>query len=148
MSVLPECLVPVLTDSLDRWRAEHSRAVARGAGRVRLPTALGRKYPSLETDWGWQWVFPAARDYFDREDGRHYRHHIHESTIQKAVRDALGEMLSVFGFTVETYASADAFLAALRGPQLGCIVADVRMPGTDGIELVRELLELGIMRLA
>lgn len=29
---------------------------------------------------------------------------------QKAVRDALGEMLSVFGFTVETYASADAFL--------------------------------------
>ena len=59
---------------------------------------------------------------------------------QKAVRDALGEMLSVFGFTVETYASADEFLAALRGPQLGCIVADVRMPGTDGIELVRELV--------
>ena len=88
ISVLPECLAPVLADSLDRWRAEHSRAVARGAGRVRLPTALGRKYPSLETDWGWQWVFPAARDYFDREDGRHYRHHIHESTIQKAVRDA------------------------------------------------------------
>jgi two-component system, LuxR family, response regulator FixJ len=58
---------------------------------------------------------------------------------QKAVRDALGEMLSVFGFTVETYASADSLLAALRGPQLGCIVADVRMPGTDGIELVREL---------
>jgi two-component system, LuxR family, response regulator FixJ len=58
---------------------------------------------------------------------------------QKAVRDALGEMLSVFGFTVETYASADNFLAVLRGQPLGCIVADVRMPGTDGIELVREL---------
>ena len=57
---------------------------------------------------------------------------------QKAVRDALAEMLSVFGFDVETYPSADSFLAALR-PQLGCIVADVRMPGTDGIELTREL---------
>lgn len=57
---------------------------------------------------------------------------------QKAVRDALGEMLNVFGFEVETYASADSFLAASR-PQLGCIVADVRMPGTDGIELAREL---------
>jgi len=57
---------------------------------------------------------------------------------QKAVRDALGEMLSVFGFEVETYASADSFLAALPA-QLGCIVADVRMPGTDGIELTREL---------
>jgi two-component system response regulator FixJ len=58
---------------------------------------------------------------------------------QKAVRDALREMLSVFGFSVETYESADSFLAALSDPEIGCIVADVRMPGTDGIELVREL---------
>src|SRR5499427_8891537 len=58
---------------------------------------------------------------------------------QKAVRDALREMLSVFGFSIETYESADSFLAALSDPGVGCIVADVRMPGTDGIELVREL---------
>jgi two-component system response regulator FixJ len=58
---------------------------------------------------------------------------------QKAVRDALREMLSVFGFSVETYESADNFLAAMCNPQVGCIVADVRMPGTDGIALVREL---------
>jgi two-component system response regulator FixJ len=58
---------------------------------------------------------------------------------QKAVRDALREMLSVFGFSVETYESADNFLAAMRNPQVSCIVADVRMPGTDGIALVREL---------
>ena len=89
ISVLPECLVPELSASLESWRAEHALAVARGAGRVRLPTALACKYPSLETDWGWQWVFPAARDYFDREAGRHYRHHVHESTIQGAVRDAV-----------------------------------------------------------
>jgi two-component system response regulator FixJ len=58
---------------------------------------------------------------------------------QKAVRDALREMLSVFGFSVETYESADNFLAAMCNPQVSCIVADVRMPGTDGIALVREL---------
>src|SRR5262249_31938248 len=56
-----------------------------------------------------------------------------------SVRHALGEMLSVFGFTVETYESADAFLRAIDQPPSGCVVADVRMPGTDGIELVREL---------
>jgi two-component system response regulator FixJ len=58
---------------------------------------------------------------------------------QDSVRRALGEMLSVFGFKVETYESADRFLAALDPARSGCVVADVRMPGTDGIELVREL---------
>ena len=48
-------------------------------------------------------------------------------------------MLGVFGFTVETYASADGFLRTIEQPRSGCIVADVRMPGIDGIELVREL---------
>src|SRR6185503_3462181 len=58
---------------------------------------------------------------------------------QQAVREALGEMLRVLGYRVETYASADAFLEALSAPRPGCVVADVRMPGMDGIELVREL---------
>lgn len=58
---------------------------------------------------------------------------------QEAVRDALGEMLRVFGYNVETFVSADAFLQSWSEPRVGCIVADVRMPGMDGIELVREL---------
>ena len=58
---------------------------------------------------------------------------------QQAVRHALGEMLQVFGYDVETFESADGFLQALTEPRTGCIVADVRMPGMDGIELVREL---------
>jgi two-component system response regulator FixJ len=58
---------------------------------------------------------------------------------QQAVRHALGEMLQVFGYSVETFESADLFLQGPAEPRTGCIVADVRMPGMDGIELVREL---------
>jgi two-component system response regulator FixJ len=62
---------------------------------------------------------------------------------QQSVRHALAEMLGVFGFTVETYDSATSFLAACNLSRPGCIVADVRMPGMDGIELVRELAKRG-----
>ncbi len=58
---------------------------------------------------------------------------------QESVRYALGEMLNVFGFAVETYESADAFLSMLDRSRPGCVVADVRMPGMDGIDLTREL---------
>jgi two-component system response regulator FixJ len=58
---------------------------------------------------------------------------------QPAVRLALGEMLSVLGYRVETFGSAEEFLARLDDGRPGCIVADVRMPGMDGIELMREL---------
>ncbi len=60
---------------------------------------------------------------------------------QASVREALAEMLSVFGYNVETFESADVFLSRLDGERSGCIVADVRMPGMDGIELTREIVK-------
>lgn len=58
---------------------------------------------------------------------------------EESVRHALGEMLSVFGYTVVVHQTADSFLNSLTPQQHGCVIADVRMPGMDGIELVREL---------
>ncbi len=63
---------------------------------------------------------------------------------QQSVREALGEMLSVFGFATERFESADSFLKTIDPAIPACIVADVRMPGTDGIELVRQLAGRGI----
>jgi integrase len=54
-----------------------------------LPYALERKYPNGAREWGWQWVFPASGYYTDRTNGQKRRHHLHESVLQKAVKEAV-----------------------------------------------------------
>jgi site-specific recombinase XerD len=56
-----------------------------------LPDALSRKYANAGREWRWQWVFPATRTYVDRETGQRRRHHLHESVVQRAVRQAARE---------------------------------------------------------
>jgi FixJ family two-component response regulator len=65
---------------------------------------------------------------------------------EQAVVVALARMLQSCGFTVSPYTSAGEFLAAHDGQTPGCLVADVRMPGMNGLELQRTLLARGIDR--
>ena len=53
-----------------------------------MPEALDRKFPMASAEWGWQWVFPAATRYRDRETGQLRRHHLHPSAVQRAVKEA------------------------------------------------------------
>ena len=65
---------------------------------------------------------------------------------EEAVLVALARMLQSSGFTVSPYTSADDFLAAHDAQTPGCLVADVRMPGMNGLELQRTLLARGVDR--
>jgi two-component system, LuxR family, response regulator FixJ len=60
------------------------------------------------------------------------------------MRDSLAVLLETAGYPAHTYASAMEFLSVVRPGWSGCIVADVRMPVMDGIELVKELTLRGI----
>lgn len=62
----------------------------------------------------------------------------------EAVRQALNALLSVEGYRVRTFDSAEAFLAQLDPDTAGCLLLDVRMPGIDGLELQRQLKRRGI----
>lgn len=88
VTVLPEVARTALTRHLGRVKEQYQRDVADGAGWVALPGALARKYPSAGREWPWQWVFPATRIHVDRETGRRRRHHLHESAVQRAVKEA------------------------------------------------------------
>ena len=64
-----------------------------------------------------------------------------------AMRDSLDFLLGAAGFAVRLFENAEAFLGALPGLGAGCVLTDVRMPGTDGIELLRLLNAAGPNRL-
>jgi site-specific recombinase XerD len=56
---------------------------------VYLPHALARKYPNAEREWGWQWVFPSARRSSDPRSNAVRRHHVHELSVQREMKEAV-----------------------------------------------------------
>lgn len=57
----------------------------------------------------------------------------------EAMRDSLNFLLDSSGYKVALFDTAQAFLDALPGLVFGCVVSDVRMPGLDGIELLKRV---------
>ena len=88
VTLLPLTLKAHLGRQVEEVRAQHQRDLRFGAGWVELPGALGGKYPNAGREWAWQWVFPATRIYVHRESGQRRRHHLHESVVQRAVKEA------------------------------------------------------------
>ena len=55
---------------------------------MEIPHALGRKYPRAAWEWGWQYVFPAGQLSKDPRSNRIGRHHVYETSIQRAIKIA------------------------------------------------------------
>lgn len=111
VTMLPRALNEPLTEHLRAVRAQHEADLRRGLGRAPLPGALLRKYPTADRDWPWQWVFPATSHYTDRHSGVQHRHHLHESVVQKAVRQAA--VRSGIGKRVTTHSFRHSFATHL-----------------------------------
>jgi integron integrase len=86
---LPFIVRSVLPAWLSRVKRVHERDLAAGFGSVFLPDALSRKYPGADRDWGWQYLFPAEHRSRDPRSQVERRHHLHETVIQRAVRQAI-----------------------------------------------------------
>ena len=89
VTMLPESLRAPLQDHLKKVRAIHERDLAEGWGRVQMPTALDRKYPNASKDWRWQRVFPQENRWKNTKTGEEGRHHIHETILQRAVKESV-----------------------------------------------------------
>lgn len=86
---LADGLVTPLRQQLEYARMLHDKDCADGFGTVYLPFALERKYPNAPREWHWQYVFPSGNRSIDPRSGTERRHHIDESSVQKAIKLAV-----------------------------------------------------------
>lgn len=89
VTLIPDRLTSPLRSHLQKVHRVHESDLMAGDGSVALPDALARKYPRAAWEWGWQWVFPATRLYTDPQTGALRRHHLHESVLQRAFKEAV-----------------------------------------------------------
>jgi integron integrase len=89
ITMLPDSLNLPLQDHLKKVKKIHQRDAAEGWARVQMPAALDRKYPNASLEWRRQWVFPQERRWKNRKTAEDGRHHVHETIVQRAVKEAV-----------------------------------------------------------
>ena len=85
---VPILIFDELQHQINKIEAQHRSDLAQGYGRVYIPEALSRKYPNAEKELRWQYVFSSSVISKDPRSGVYKRHHIHESSLQKAIKRA------------------------------------------------------------
>ena len=89
MTILPSMVKERLKEHLKAVKIIHEDDLAKGYGEVRLPEAVGHKYPKAGKEWAWQYVFPSMRLSVDPRNGRVSRQHISDTSIQDMIKNAL-----------------------------------------------------------
>jgi integron integrase len=88
-TMLPAALIEPLQAQMAEAKRIHQRDLRAGFGEVWLPDALARKYRGAAREWAWQYIFPAGARSIDPRSGIARRHHIDESVLQRAVKNAV-----------------------------------------------------------
>lgn len=88
VTMLPESVIQPLRDHLKQVKLTHEKDLKDGFGSVYLPYALERKYSNANKEWIWQYLFPASTRYKEADSNVIRRHHLHESAVQKAVKQS------------------------------------------------------------
>lgn len=132
ITMLPELLKNPLQEHLRKVKAIHELDLAEGWGPVLMPDALDRKYPNAPKEWRWQWVFPQENRWKNSKTGEEGRHHIDESLVQKAVREAVSKAGLTKRTTCHTFRHSGVYPALCGTTHL--------LEGGYDIRTVQELL--------
>ncbi len=86
VTMLPASIAEELKIHLQSVKLLHQQDLQKGFGSVYLPFALESKYPHASREWVWQFIFPSDRISQDPRSQIIRRHHLHESGLQKALK--------------------------------------------------------------
>jgi len=88
LTILPDSIAVDIKHILQDVKIIHDKDLREGYGETALPNALGAKYPNAAKEWTWQYIFPASQRAMDPISGVIRRHHLDETVLQKAIRNA------------------------------------------------------------
>lgn len=89
MTVFPGHIKPELEIQIQKVKELHKNDLAAGFGDVYLPHALSRKFKNVGKEFRWQYLFPSKTLSTDPRTGIRRRHHLNESSLQKAIKRAV-----------------------------------------------------------
>jgi integron integrase len=89
ITMLPEKVIEPLKEQLKYVKMLFEKDKGEGYTSVYLPYALDRKYPKAGQELGWRYIFPSDKISTDPRSGISRRHHIHDTSLTKAVKEAI-----------------------------------------------------------
>jgi integron integrase len=90
-TMLPEKLVPHIERQIEYSRGIFERDRTAGHAGVSIPYAIDQKYVHAPRKWAWQYLFPAESLAFIRFHNEKRRHHMHPSSMQRAIKAAVSK---------------------------------------------------------
>jgi integron integrase len=91
VTILPGDVIDDIRVASQRVAALHQLDLSEGYGEVQMPYALARKYPNQAGSLHWQFLFAADRRSKDPLSGTIKRHHVYETSVQRAVKAAISQ---------------------------------------------------------
>ena len=88
ITMLPERFQHLLKQQLEQAQALYESDLKKNVAGVYVWPGLNRKYPNAAKEWIWQYVFSSSRLSVDPRSHTTRRHHVHASSLQKAVKNA------------------------------------------------------------